>query len=301
MNSNPGDEAGFYNVGTMLMCYFAFALSRAIPRYQAGLWRGIFRPGIFFTGLAAAAGAGVAWGHSNLGREEEFLALTCIILGAVSSLFVWFVPAPPYQPPAEESKASGSRGQRLILVGWLLLLAMFAVMGFIMGTVPEHQWDDALPAATVPLGGLGLGLLIGGYVKNRRSRPRPAEPRKLSLPLRLTFEIDANANLSKLIERHLAMLGYALTGRSDLLWTFTRGHWGHQFWHEDIRRWRTDLKIAAYELDTGGYRLACYLNVDAVFNKPSQKMIQALADELNDLRALLGGREAASGTAVEVA
>lgn len=302
MSTDPGDEAGFYTFGTVLMCYFVFALSRAIPRYHAGLWRGVFRPGIFFTGIASSAAAGVAWGNFNLGGEGEFIALIFIILGAVVSLFVWFVPVPPYQPAAEETRpGDDSQGRWVTLVGWMLLAAMFALMGVIMGTVPEYEWDKALPATMVPLGGLGLGLLVVGYVKNSRSRPRPAEPRKLSLPLRVTFEVDANANLSKLIERHLAMLGYALTGRSDLLWTFTRGHWGHQFWHEDIRRWRTELKIAAYELDTGGYRLSCYLNVDTVFNEPSQKMIQALTVELNDLRELLGGREVPSAAAGEVA
>ena len=119
-------------------------------------------------------------------------------------------------------------------------------------------------------------------------------PPRLSLPLRAVFDIDANPNLDRLLERHFNMLGYTLAKRSDLLWSFVRGAWAHQFWQKDIRRWATRLNVAAYELDNGGCRITCFLDVDATFKQPGHKMIAHLADELRDLRELLGGRDAPS-------
>ena len=79
-----------------------------------------------------------------------------------------------------------------------------------------------------------------------------------------------------------------------MLWSFVRGDWLSHFWDKDVRRWRTQINIAAYELDGGGHRLTCYLNVDSPFKKPDQRMIAALATELRELQQLLGGREVPS-------
>ncbi len=116
------------------------------------------------------------------------------------------------------------------------------------------------------------------------------------LPIRRIFEVDAGMNLAGLIERHMTMMGFKLDSKSDLLWSFVRGNWSGSFWQSDIREWKTKLNVAAYELDTGGYRVTAFLNVDAPFNSPNRKQIEAVNTEVSDLIELLGGREAARDT-----
>jgi hypothetical protein len=172
----------------------------------------------------------------------------------------------------------------------LLFIIMLCVLPIVASTVPERQLDTVMPAVSAPLVAITLTFLIVGY---SMSRPKKTKIPKLALPLRSVFEINANPNLSRLMDRHLTLLGYSLAGKSELLWSFVRGNWASQFWQKDVRRWATKLNIAAYELDNGGYRITCYLDVDTVFNAADQKMMAVLRDELNDLRELLNGREVA--------
>jgi hypothetical protein len=148
-----------------------------------------------------------------------------------------------------------------------------------------------MPPVLVPLGvasiiSFGLGL-------SKLREPQAKTP-PLTLPLRQTFEIAANDNLSRLLERHMAMLGYSVANRSDLLWSFVRGAWSAQFWQSDIRQWRTQFNVAAYELDSGGYRISCYVNLERAFNDPDRKMLAVLEEEMHDLKELFGGRDVPS-------
>ncbi len=141
----------------------------------------------------------------------------------------------------------------------------------------------------VPLGITGLCLLISGFVV---ARPRPKKPKVVELPLRRAFIVDSTGDLDSLLDRHMSIYGYSLRNRSDLLWQFGRGDWLAQFWQSDIRRWKTDLTLAAYRQPEGGYRLNCHLDVDAGFSSPKQTMLRQLEMELEDLQALLGARGA---------
>jgi hypothetical protein len=88
----------------------------------------------------------------------------------------------------------------------------------------------------------------------------------------------------------MSMYGYSLRNRGELLWQFARGDWLAQFWQSDIRRWKTDLTIAAYRRPEDGYRVNCHLDVDAGFSNPKQAQLRRLEMELDDLQGLLGGR-----------
>ncbi|MBN2562204.1 MAG: hypothetical protein JXQ75_14870, partial [Phycisphaerae bacterium] len=289
------DDFGCFILGGIVAAnYFLFALCCAIPRYKNGLWRGVFRKAVFFTGTAASGACGAALGLFHPLSEEVFLiTLGCVIAGGIVSLFVWFVPVPAYVPPAQRALADGAesprirKGKRLMAIAGVLFVMMMGVLPIVATTVPDRDLDVVMPAVTAPLMAVAITFLVVGY---RLSRRKKVKPPKLALPLRTVFEIDANANLSRLIERHMTMLGYSLASKSDLLWSFTRGNWAFQFWQSDVRRWGTRLNIAAYELDHGGYRLTCYLDIERAFNTPDQKMMVVLQDELRDLEELLGGR-----------
>lgn len=293
------DQAVCVIGGIAASAYFLFALSRVPRRYKSGLWRGVLRPGIFFTGLAASGGAGAAMGLLEFAHEEEqLIALAFILGGAVLSLFVWFIPVPPYVPPKaslspqEPESNRLERGRRLMIGGGTILVLLLVFLAVVLITVPDQDWDEVIPALVFSMTTPAAILLIKGWLMQRPRRLRVAAP-KLNLPLRTVFDIQANPNLSRLIERHFTMLGYTLASKADLLWSFARGNWSNQFWQSDIRRWGTKLNVAAYELNDGGYRLTCFLDVDMAFNRPDQRMMSALNEELTDLQTLLDGQDVA--------
>jgi hypothetical protein len=92
------------------------------------------------------------------------------------------------------------------------------------------------------------------------------------------------------------MFGYRLASKADLLWSFERGNWAHQFWQKDVRQWKIKFNIAAYELDTGGYRLTCFLDMDGAFHEPNAKQLAILDGEIQDLKGLLAGRDVPSAS-----
>ena len=179
-------------------------------------------------------------------------------------------------------------GRRLVTTGIVGFCLGLALMVIILVTVRESQWDEALPATLIPIGLMSSTLIGVGFYKMRTGKAKPVE---VTLPLRRRFEVAANPNLPKLIERHMAMLGYTLSSRSDLLWQFTRGNFVAQFWNSDIRQWALRASIAAYELDNGGYRVTCFVDQDRAFNSPTREMKALLDAEFRDLMQLLDGRE----------
>ncbi len=291
------DEAGFIVGGIVAGSYFLFALWCAAARFKKGLWRGIFRKAVFFTGAGLSGGCGAALGlFSYLGNEGDLILIGCIIAGGLMSLFVWFVPVGAYMRPQDAARDGDTtpqqrKGRQLKLVGGILMgAALIVLLPILVAATEEGMDEEVIPAVMVPVVGMATALLIIGV---RKGRPRKPQPAKLEIPLRAVFEIDANANLAGLIERHMTLLGYRLTSSSDLLWSFARGNWTGQFWQSNIRQWLTRINIAAYVLDNGGYRLTCYVDVESAFNQPDQKMFTVLKDELNDMKELLGGRDLA--------
>ncbi|MFH1418713.1 MAG: hypothetical protein ABII12_10575, partial [Planctomycetota bacterium] len=296
------DDFGAYIVGGIVAaCYSLLALSCAIPRYKNGLWRGVFRKVVFFTGIAVSGGTGASLGLFDWRCQDDFLAaLGAVIAGGLMSLFVWLVPAVPYVPvapakpeqdPGEEAVAKRrGRGTLLMKAGGFLLAASFLLLVILMSSLPERAWDDTLPPSILPSTALAIMLIVGGGIMSRSPKSRPET---LSLPIRRVFDVEARADFASLIERHMALLDYKLAGRSDLLWQFVRGNWASQFWQKDIRSWATKLNIASYESPQGGYRVTCHVNVDTSFSTPQQDMIAVLGAELKELQDLLGGREVA--------
>jgi len=296
------DDFGEYIVGGIAVaCSSLFALSCAIPRYKNGLWRGVFRKAVFFTGIGISGCCGASLGLFHWGCQEDFLtALGFVIAGGLVSLFVWLIPVAPYvpAPPAKPEQASeddaGAKqrgwGKWLMKAGGFLLAASLLLLVILMSSVRENDWDDILPPSVLPSTTLGIMLIVGGGIMSRAPKRKPET---LSLPIRRVFDVEARSDFASLVERHLAMLDYKLTGRSDLLWYFARGNWASQFWQKDIRFWATKFNIAAYELPQGGYRVTCHVNVDTTFNTPRQEMIAVFESELKELQDLLGGREVA--------
>ncbi len=293
-NQSGNGDFGYYIAGGIVAANgFLFALWCALPRFKKGLWRGVFRKAIFLGGTALSGSTGAAIGLFGLENDDLLIALGCIIAGGIASLFVWFVPMPAYNPvrvPVDEEELTPRQrgGRRLMKVGGILLGGTLCVLVTLLATLHEYDYDDVIPPVISPLAAFSLTILVVGYYKTRPKQPKPPE---LGLPLRSVFDVEANPKLSQLIERHFSVLGYALSSRSDQLWSFARGNWAHQFFQKEIRRWPVRASVAAYELDHGGYRLSCYVDVDAPFSTPTQRMMAVLQDELRDLKELLGGRD----------
>ncbi len=298
----------FVMLGVMATSFFLYCFTRAVYAYKRGIWRGLARPAIFFSGLALSACSSIAMGMLEIEKEYLPLCLAGILLGGIVALFVWFVPVAMYRPllpetPEEVAQLRGQQGRRLAKVGWIIFSGGVATCIMLTATLSAPDAEEAaIPLAIMTLM-LSLPMIIYGTVTARRAVPKPVKqkPTKLALPLRRVFELDANANISRLIERHMAVFGYKLTTKSDLLWSFERGNWAAQFWQSDIRQWKVKFNVAAYELDTGGYRVTCYVEADAGFIDPDQEQIAALNEEIFDLQGLLGGREVPSGSATRPA
>ncbi len=285
------DFAAYVIGGTVTACYFLFAMTCALRRYKAGLWRTIFRPFLFFTGLATCAGSGIAMGLLVHGQEEELVALGFILAGAIVSIFVWLVPVPAYAPSARQIAAEQSLakpGRRQIIAGIVILIAMVSMVPMLANAVSHRQQGAIIPAVTVPMLSAGLALIITGAVRSRHAKDRVVP---LTLPLRRVFDVEPTANLASIIERHWTLLGYRLSRQSELLWSFTRGEWFSHFVDKDVHHWRTQVNIAAYEHKHGGYRLTCYLDLDAPFKRPTDPMARTLDAELREFQEVLGGRE----------
>jgi hypothetical protein len=290
------EEGGFRIAGVVVSCGFLFAFTRMFRRYKIGMWRGIIRPAIFFGGLAMAAGSGTAWGVLHPRDGQELIALSGIMLGSVLALFVWFVPVAPFQPrrrdgiKSEQAIKSELGGQRLRFAANIVGVITGCLVGLTAVTASGSDAEEIIPGVAI-LGGTVVAIL---YLMARRRRfPKVEVKDTTSLPIRRVFELDAGTNLSsveRLVERHLSMVGFKLADRSDLLWTFVRGNWSNQFWHNDIRQWKTRISVAAYELDHGGYRMTCYLDVESSFEKPNAEQLSGLVRELDELQSILSGR-----------
>jgi hypothetical protein len=281
---------GFVIGGTVTACYFLFAMTCALRRFKAGLWRTIFRPLFFFTAVATCGGSGIAMGELAHREEEQLIALGFILAGAIVSVFVWLVPVPAYAPSgrqivAEQSPAKSGRWQ--IIVGVVILIAMMSLVPLLATEVSKHQQGAVIPAVTVPMLSAGVALIIIGAVRSNRAKDRPIP---LTLPLRRVFDLESTANLPSIIERHWTLLGYKLTRQSELLWSFTRGEWFSHFVDKDIHHWQTRVNIAAYQHRHGGYRLTCYLDLDSPFKRPTDPMMRILDAELREFQEVLGGR-----------
>ncbi|MCZ6682074.1 MAG: hypothetical protein O7B26_02750, partial [Planctomycetota bacterium] len=295
------EVGAFVVAGIVSSQAFLFALSCAVPRYKKGLWRSVFRKAIFFAGIALSGASGASIGLFGLQQEELMFGLTGVIVGGLIGIFVWFVPVPAWQPPkakpeGEEEANRQRKAKHLKTAGGIGLGIGVMLVPVLLAVVPESDWEELLPAVLIPLGGLGIVFLSIGFAYGRRRPLDRLKARKIVLPIRRIFEVDAGMNLAGLIERHMTMMGFKLDSKSDLLWSFVRGNWSGSFWQSDIREWKTKLNVAAYELDTGGYRVTAFLNVDAPFNSPNRKQIEAVNIEVSDLIELLGGREAARDT-----
>ncbi len=307
VGENADEDVGLFTMwGTAVGCLFLFLFTRSWSGYKTGLWRGLLRPAVFFGGLALSACCGIAMGLLKLPGEAPPFLLGGILFGAVSSLFVWFVPVSPYRPRGrsdslinkdgsihEHEEARQLAGQRFRTAGFTTLAVMVGIMAIVGSSTHGRDAEEAIP----PIAVIGSLIATAFFVTaRRRSRPQKVKVvEKLSLPLRRVFEIDANPNLGKLIERHLSMFGYRLVSKSDLLWSFERGNWAHQFWQKDVRQWKLKFNIAAYELDTGGLRITCYVDMDGAFQEPKPNQLAILDSEIQDLKGLLGGRDAPSG------
>lgn len=301
-DDREADYGLFMILGTNAAMLFLFTFTRALASFKSGFWRGVLRPAIFFGGAAVAASSGIAMGFFDAASEKAelgMLALAGILIGGITSLFVWFVPVRPYRPFAARSEEDDARLQRrrarqFKWAGGIVFCLGIVEVVVLAVTLAPPDVDEVVPIVAAFMGVLSIGLFVAGVVLAHQA-PATSKREKLALPLRGVFEIDANPNLGRLIERHLSMFGYKLTQKSDLLWSFERGNWAAQFWQSDVRQWKIKFNVAAYELDTGGYRVTCYVDMDASFNQPDQRQLAVLESEIHDLQGLLGGREIPSG------
>ncbi|OWY72095.1 hypothetical protein B7486_03985 [cyanobacterium TDX16] len=294
-------ELGLFSIfGTAAMAVFLFMFTRSWSGYKRGLWRGVFRPAIFFGGAAVSACSGITMGMMHIDNEFLPLALAGVLLGAIGSLFVWFVPVAPYKPKfldieEDEMQKRAFRSQRLKRLAYGTFGSGCALIAFFAAVLSGGEAEDVIPPVAIMTMVASVTLWGFGHTARRPKKIKSEKKAKLALPLRRVFEIDPNASLPRLIERHMSVFGYKLVSKGELLWSFERGTWPAQFYSSDIRQWKVKFNVAAYELDTGGYRITCFLDMDASFNEPVQKQLHALNEEIGDLCGLLSGREVPSG------
>jgi len=304
--SGREEEAIALTVATSCMLFGLACATRSFSRWQRGWWRGLARPAITALGISATAGAGIFMGIYNPRGEEMIVTVVFLVVGIMLFLGSWIVPArlfdsaaaPPKPAPANDELARiHDRGRLLVRIGLVGFAVGFTLLVTLLIALPERDYDDVLPGVLIPIGLISTALLTNGFVKLKKKAPGVTVP-PVTLPIRRDFDIAANPNLAKLIERHMVMLGYSLANRSDLLWQFTRGNFASQFWSSDVRQWGTRVNIAAYELDDGGYRISCLLDIERMFNSPTKDMKNTLDAELRDLSDLLAGREVALGSSM---
>ncbi len=304
--SGRDEEAIALIIATSCMLFGLASGSRAISRWQRGWWRGLARPGLTALGISATAGAGIYMGNANPRGEEMVVSVIFLVVGIVMFLGSWIIPArlfdsaavpAPPKPDSDELKRIHDRGRLFVRIGLVGFAIGFTLLVTLLAALREHEYDDVLPGVLIPIGLISTAFLVTGFIKLRKKAPGVTVP-PVTLPIRRDFDVPSNANLSKLIERHMVMLGYTLASRSDLLWQFTRGNFASQFWSSDVRQWGTRVNIAAYELDNGGYRVSCLLDIERMFNSPTKEMKNILDAELRDLNELLAGRDVVVGSSM---
>lgn len=304
---NANEEGAIaLTVATSCMLFGLACATRSFSRWQRGWWRGLARPGITALGISATAGAGIFMGVYKPHGEDLVVTVTFLVVGIMLFLGSWIMPARLFDSVAAPSKPAAAndelrrvhdRGRLLVRIGLVGFAVGFTLLVTLLAALREHEYDDVLPPVLIPIGLISTGLLGAGIVKLKKKAPGVVVP-PVTLPIRRDFDAPANSSLSKLIERHMVMLGYNLATKSDMLWQFTRGNFTAQFWSSDVRQWGTRVNIAAYELDNGGYRISCLLDIERMFNSPTKDMKKILDAELRDLSELLAGREVAAGSSM---
>jgi serine/threonine protein kinase len=147
--------------------------------------------------------------------------------------------------------------------------------------------------AGAPLGAVGLlvvvpvvGMIAAAVHLHRRRKHKL----KLRLPLDRSFITVQRRDLSDIVLRYFASLGYRPTNKDPLLWGFERGSRKSEFWSGDIRKYLTQVNVAAYELPDA-YRVICHLDLENSWGSwITQAELTKLARELEGLEEVLNTR-----------
>ncbi len=298
------DWAGAMVAGVVFANLFLLCLTCAIPRYERGLWRGVFRKAIFFGSTAVCGACGTAYGLSDefdMPDDGKVACIIAIIIGGLTTVAVWLIPVPDYHPPESNvDKAIGNAEQNRqklakdLMTGakWLFGLTI-AMIPILLISVSEHDYDEAFPAVMIPMGVTTIGLFIASIIY----RKRKVDPRDLTIPMTRELRLDDRIDLTGLIKRFAAMYDYYPKEAGDMYWRFVRGAWMGQLFNSDVRRWQTRLNVAAFPDSNGGVMVRCVLDLEMSLSKPNSKQRRQLADELDDLERILTGNPSGVGTA----
>jgi hypothetical protein len=183
----------------------------------------------------------------------------------------------------EKNARTSRRGGWLLAIGIVWSCALGAVIPALVHVFNRtpNQW--LIPTFLIPNFMCAVGLIIWGALLLHAAAKR----NPFVLPLRRVFDVPHSADLAATIERHFIALSYSIDARDDLLWTFRRKSSGwSRFWGHTIR-----ASVAGYRLAGGGCQLRCYVDAEYTWDTPEKKEIQALWNELEELRSLLGARE----------
>ncbi|MBK8268326.1 MAG: hypothetical protein IPK83_08500 [Planctomycetes bacterium] len=256
--------------------------------------------------MAITSGSGIYIGQFNPQREELFAALTLILLGVVTAVLVWIIPVPmprfmkeaASNPTDAESAERAKKSRIMRTVGLCLWGLAILLIPILLISVPERDWDEVFPATMVPLGVTGAALFFGSLAtgRARRKEKKPA----VELPLKRSLRVESVTHLRRMLEQYAFLKGYRMDSHGELLWRFLRGDWTAQFWQSDVREWKTELNIVAYEDGQGGYRTTCQLDVDSRFNSPDRTMLLKLNEEMDELQNMLEGSGSALGREIQV-
>ncbi|MCK6456230.1 MAG: bifunctional serine/threonine protein kinase/MFS transporter [Phycisphaerae bacterium] len=290
-----------YLMGGASGCLFGLmALRRSALRVQRGVWRGFLQPLALTTGIAAITSSGIGMGLLAASESQQFQWLLGLMLGVSIMIFAIFLPVGAFVPtrPSPEELATRRRRTGGVILGGGIFLLVWS--GSMVPLLQRHLDQELVPAVIGPLGIGSIGLIIwGGFILGRTRLRGP----KLELPLRCTFLVPANVDLSAVVERHCLATGFRLKSSGDLLWAFERGSSSIQsLWDQNVRKLKTRLNIAAYRAGDEAWQLRCLLDVEEpAWFSMGQRELRSLRAELEELGRVLGGTEVESAAATVAA
>ncbi len=185
------------------------------------------------------------------------------------------------------------RGGWLLGIGIVWICSLGAVVPVLVHVFNHTSQQWLIPAVTVPNAICGVGLIVmGGILLASAAKRQP----KLELPLRRVFEVGDGGMIGSIVERHFFALGYSAMSRGEMVWSFERGSSVTVPWDTNYRKLKSNVNIAAYQIDSRRWQIHCYLdiNITVPWHNPDQPKLRQFNSEFDQLRDLLAATEVSS-------
>jgi len=186
------------------------------------------------------------------------------------------------------------RGGWLLAIGIIWVCSLGAVIPVLTHFVNRASQSWLVPAVAVPNAICAVALIVlGSFMLAAAAKRQP----KLELPLRRVFEISDGSAIGSVVERHFFALGYSAMSRGEMVWSFERGSAVTVPWDTNYRKLKSNVNIAAYQIDARRWQVHCYLdvNITVPWHNPDQPKLRQFNSEFDQLRDLLGASEVSLG------